>query len=441
MNDDDALLVDVYELTMLQALLREGERRTAAFELFSRKLPRGRAFLVPAGLEQALDYLESFRFSPKAIERLARLGIFRRELLDALANLRFTGDVDAVPEGTPVFPDEPWLRVVAPMPEAQIVETRLLNLLHFETIVASKAARCVLAAPGKQLVEFGLRRAHGAEAGLLASRAAYLAGFDGTSNLLATLRFGVPPFGTMAHSYVMAHASERDAFLSFARANPERTTFLVDTWDTERAAQIVAEMAPALAAEGIAIGGVRLDSGDLAAHARAVRAILDAAGLGEAKIFATGGLDEHDLARLAAAPIDGFGVGTRLCTSADAPSLDCAYKLVEHAGRPVCKRSEGKRTWPGRKQVFRAFDPRGDMRADTIVLEGRRAPGEPLLRPVMRGGLRLAPAESLAVIRERAIEQLGCLPPELRELDADAAYPVTIADELRALADVASRSG
>jgi nicotinate phosphoribosyltransferase len=356
--------------------------------------------------------------------------------LERLSALEFTGDVDAVPEGTIVFRDEPLLRVCAPLPEAQFVETRLMNLVHFETAIASKAARCVLAAPGKVLVDFGVRRAHGLEAGVLAARASYVAGFAGTSTVLAGARFGVPLYGTMAHSFVQAHDREEDAFLAFARANRDRPTLLVDTYDTERGAQRVVAVAPTLAREGIAIGGVRLDSGDIAAHARAVRAILDRGGLGDVRIFASGGLDEGSLRDLISrgAPIDGFGVGSKLSTSADAPSFDCAYKLVEYAGRPRRKCSEGKATWPGRKQVVRHFDAEGIMAFDTVTVEGDQRDGTPLLVPVMRGGARVGPAEPLAEARQCAARNLATLPLALRGLDAAAPYRVEISSTLVDLA-------
>jgi nicotinate phosphoribosyltransferase len=324
--------------------------------------------------------------------------------------------------------------VRAPLPEAQLVETRLMNLVHYQTAVASKAARCVLVAPGKLLVDFGLRRAHGFEAGLLSARASYIAGFAGTSTVLAGAHFGIPLFGTMAHSFVQAHDREADAFLNFARANRDRPVFLIDTYDTERGAERVVALAPTLAKEGIAIGGVRLDSGDMAAHARAVRAILDGGGLRDVRIFASGGLDEWALAALADAPVDGFGVGSKLNTSADAPFFDCAYKLVEYAGLPRRKRSEGKSTWPGRKQVYRRFTPEGLMDLDTVTLEGEPEEGTPLLVPMMRSGVRLRRSETLGEARRRSARDLAALPPPLRSLEPAPPYHVEIALPLQDLA-------
>jgi nicotinate phosphoribosyltransferase len=406
------------------------------FELFVRHLPATRTFLVAAGLEQALAYLEGLRFDERALEWLRASGRFTSAFVDRLAALRFSGDVHAMPEGTICFADEPLVRVTAPLPEAQLVETRVINLVHFATLIASKAARSVLVAPGKLLVDFGLRRAHGAEAGLLAARAAYLAGFAGTSNVLAGARFGIPTFGTMAHSFVEAHDDELDAFVSYARAQPDNVVLLLDTYDTEAAARKVAALAPRLAGEGIRIRSVRLDSGNHAFHARAVRDILDGAGLADVKIFASGSLDERELFELliAGVPIDGFGIGTRLTTSADVPALDCAYKLVEYAGRPRYKRSEGKATWPGRKQVYRHYDTSGRMRGDEVALADEPVgDGAPLLAAVMRGGIRSAPSESLAAARARAARELEALPPLMRHLWREHKYPVWFSAGLREL--------
>jgi nicotinate phosphoribosyltransferase len=436
-RSQSALLTDLYQLTMLQAYFDEGMADTAVFEFFVRALPPGRNFLLAAGLEQVLAYLEQFRVSNAELEWLGAHGGFRDAFLDALGALRFTGDVHALPEGTPCFIDAPMVRITAPMPQAQIVESRLLSLMHFSTLIASKAARSVLAAPGKLLVDFGMRRAHGAEAGLLAARAAYLAGFSGTATVAAGLEFGIPVFGTMAHSYIEAHADEIAAFRAFARSSPANVVLLIDTYDTERAAEKVVLLAPELAREGIRVRGVRLDSGDLAAHARAVRAILDRGGLREATIFSSGNLDEGKVQQLlaAGAPIDGFGIGTALDTSSDASFLDCAYKLQEYAGTPRRKHSEGKATWPGRKQVYRHYAADGTLDHDVVALEGDPQTGTPLLVPVMRAGRRLAAAEPLAAARARAAAEMARLPARLRQLaPAAPAYRVEIAPGLRALA-------
>ena len=430
-----ALLTDLYQLTMLQGYFDQGMDEVAVFEFFVRKLPRGRNFLMAAGLEQALEYLEDLRFTRDELDWLSSRRGFRRSFVGFLKQLRFTGNVHAMPEGTVFFPHEPILRVTAPLPEAQLVESRLINILHFQTLIASKAARSVLAAPNKRLVDFGMRRAHGAEAGLLAARAAYLAGYSGTATVQAGQLFGVPIYGTMAHSFVQAHDDEAEAFEHFALANPGNVVLLLDTYDTERAAEKTVELAARLKAKGITVKGVRLDSGDLGEHARRVRRILDDGGLKEVTIFASGNLDEFKLQTLLAsgAPIDGFGIGSRLDVSADAPYLDCAYKLQEYAGRPRRKWSEGKATWPGRKQVYRTRE-HGVITGDVVALADDPLPGEPLIQPVMAGGQRLEPAKSLAEIRRHAATNLAELPARLRQLEAGGAYPVTISSSLRELA-------
>ncbi len=435
MGETGALLTDLYQLTMLQAYFDQGMNDTAVFEFFVRELPAGRSFLVAAGLQQALDYLESLRFSDEELAWLERCGRFSPGFVASLAELRFTGEVAAMPEGTVFFANEPILRVIAPLREAQLVETRLINLLQFQTLVASKAARVRLAAADRLLVDFGLRRAHGAEAALLSARASYLAGFDGSSNVLAAMRWDIPMYGTMAHSFIQAHTDETAAFEHFARSHPRANTLLLDTYDTEAAARTVVPLARKLSADGITIQAVRLDSGDLAEHARRVRAILDAGGLSGVSIFVSGSLDESSVEQLlaAGAPIDGFGVGTRMNTSADRPYLDCVYKLQEYAGAARRKRSEGKATWPGRKQVFRQLDADGRMAGDTLTLEDDAPPGSPLLVPVMRAGRRLAPSPPLQAVRGHASAELARLPDTLRPLSTAAAYPVTVAPALQAL--------
>jgi nicotinate phosphoribosyltransferase len=439
------LLTDLYQLNMMQAYLDAGMTETAVFEFFVRKLPETRGFLVAAGLEQALDFLETARFTQDELAWLEDSGRFREDMLDYLARLRFAGEVDAMAEGTVFFPDEPILRVAAPLPVAQLVETRLINLLHFQTVIASKAARMVLAAPGKPLVDFGLRRAHGAEAGLLAARASYLAGFAGSATTPAQRLYGVPIFGTMAHSFIQAFETEEAAFAAFARSRPENVVLLLDTYDTEAAAHKVVALAPRLKQEGIALRGVRLDSGDLAEHASRVRRILDEGGLKEVTVFASGGLDETVLQKFIAegAPINGYGIGTSLTTASDAPALDCAYKLQEYAGEAKRKRSEGKATWPGRKQVFRRRRangvPGGTLDGDLLTLEGAPGDGEPLIQPVMRQGRRLSPPPPLDQLRARAAAELGALPAHLARLETAPAYPVEVSRALRDLAEEVDR--
>lgn len=436
------LLCDLYQFTMLQSYLEHGMEENAVFEFFVRKLPPGRNFLVAAGLEQALDFLQNLRFSSEELAWLSTR--FPPHVISYLEQFRFSGDVHAMPEGTLFFPDQPILRITAPIPQAQLVESRIINLLHFQTLVASKAARSVLAAPGKLLVDFGLRRAHGAEAGLLAARASYLGGFFGTSTVLAGALYDIPIFGTMAHSFIQAHVNEVTAFEDFAHSQPANVILLIDTYDTEAAAAKVVGLAWKLKQEGIDIKGVRLDSGDLAAHARKVRRILDDGGLQQVTIFASGNLDEYRLHDLlsSGAPIDGFGVGTALDTSGDAPSLDCAYKLQEYAGKPRRKRSEGKATWPGRKQVYRSYDAAGRMAGDVVALEDNDAhDGEPLIQPVMRNGKRINEIAPLTTLRQQTLEGYTHLPDAMKGIEAAPAYPVAISRALQEMARTLDSQG
>ena len=433
-----ALLTDFYQLTMAHAYFELGMDETAVFELFVRRLPRTRRFLLAAGLEQALEYLERLRFDPDEIEYLSSLGSFSRAFLDHLAAIRFTGSVHAMPEGTPFFADEPILRVTAPILEAQLVESRVLNIIHFQTLIASKAARCVFAAQGRRLVDFGMRRAHEADAALYAARATYLAGFDATATVEAGRRFGIPLSGTVAHSFIQAHDREEDAFRRFLRVMRGPATLLIDTYDTERGARRAVALAQMLKASADAhrIQAVRIDSGDLAGLARSVRSTLDAHGCNDVRIVLSGNLDEYRIDELvrAAVPVDAFGVGTHLDVSADAPALDMAYKLESYAGRGRRKRSAGKATWPGAKQVMRERGAGGELNGDHVVLEGEQAPGEPLLTEVMHNGRRVA-GPSLATIRESCRGEQQALPDSLRELSEPGAdYPVHISGGLRSLA-------
>ena len=436
MPSSSPLTTDLYELNMIQAYLDRGEDKEAVFEFFVRRLPARRGFLLAAGLADALDYLQALRFSDSDVAWLKSTGRFRPNLIDYLRGFRFSGDVHAIPEGSVCFPNEPLIRVTAPLPQAQLVESRLINILHFQTLIASKAARMVLAAPGKILSDFGLRTAHGAEAGLYSARASYIAGFAGAANVEAGERYGVPIVGTMAHSYVQVHDDEMTAFENFARARPQGVILLIDTYDTERGARKVVELAPRLKTDGIAIRGVRIDSGDLMAMARKVRAILDDGGLRDVIILVSGGINEDVLQTMMKekAPIDGFGIGVNLAASVDVPALDCAYKLQEYAGTPKRKLSEGKATWPGRKQIWRAYDADGRMRGDILSLETDQQPGEPLIVPVMRAGKRIAPVPTLEQVRQRAARDLARLPPPLARLEQGFDYPVSVATALAALA-------
>ena len=431
-----SLLTDFYQLTMLQGYVEQSMDDIAVFEFFVRKLPRERNFFMAAGLAQVIDYLETIAFARDDLDYLAEDDRFHPDFLRYLSNFRFTGDVHAVAEGTLFFPDEPIIRITAPIFQAQLVETRVINILQFQTMIASKAARMTLAAPEKQLVDFGLRRAHGAEAGLFAARASYLAGFNGTSTVLAGKMYGIPVFGTMAHSFIQAHDSETLAFEHFAESQPDNVVLLIDTYDTEKGADKVVALAPRLAEKGIIIKGVRLDSGDMILHAKKVRRILDQGGLTDVHILTSGNLDEYKLAEFwqADAPIDGFGVGTRMTTSADAPYLDCAYKLVEYAGIARRKRSEGKATWPGRKQVFRSFDPHGKMCGDILTLASDELTGTPLVQHVMKRGKRISEQPDVKKSREYAFSQLAGLPDYLIQLDESEKYPVEISRPLAELA-------
>lgn len=434
------LLADLYQFTMLQTYLEQDMEETAVFELFVRKLPPGRNFMAAAGLEQVIEFLENLKFSPEELDWLSTR--FPPQVITYLEQFRFDGDVHAMPEGTIFFPNEPILRITAKMPQAQLVESRIINLMHFETLIASKAARSVLVAPDKLLVDFGMRRAHGAEAGLLAARASYLAGFSGTATVLAGTLLDIPLFGTMAHSFIQAHQDESDAFEHFARSHPSNTVLLIDTYDTEAAAHKVVTLAKKLKADKINIQGIRLDSGDLAEHAKNVRQILDEGGLHHTTIFASGNLDEYKLHTLLSsrAPIDGFGIGTALDISIDSPSLDCAYKLQEYAGKPRRKHSEGKATWPGRKQVYRQYADDGCMAGDIVALEDNDPQqGESLVQPFMRSGKRLYPNPSLHELRSQTLINYQHLPAAMTTLDSVPSYPVTISSALRALADQLDR--
>ncbi len=435
---DAALFTDLYEITMAASYFREGMSGSATFSLFVRRLPRERSFLVAAGLEDVLNYLQGFRFSEEAIRYLRSLGGFDASFLDFLRDLRFTGEVRAVPEGTVLFADEPLLEVTAPLIEAQIVETAVLNFCHFQTLLASKAARCVLAARGQPVVEFGLRRTHGLDAGVKAARCAFIAGATGSSNLLAGLYYGIPPTGTMAHSYVSAFPHEIESFRAFARAFPANTILLIDTYDTVAAAYKAVEVAKEMEGRGQRLAGVRLDSGDIVTLSKEVRRILDGAGLDYVRIFVSGGLDENSMNRLLeeGAPIDAFGVGTRMDVSADAPFLDMAYKLVRYQGRNVLKTSPGKETWTGEKQVYRFRERDGRFEGDLVALREESSPSaaaQPLLRSVMTSCCLVAPHPSLTVVRDYCAAQIAALPEEVRRLRNAGTYPVRYSDRLVSL--------
>jgi nicotinate phosphoribosyltransferase len=427
-NDDNvALLTDLYELTMSASYLRRGLNHEATFDLFARDLPAHRNFLVACGLDEALDYLEELRFDAEAVTYLRSLGIFDEEFLSYLGSLRFTGEVRAVREGDLVFPGEPILTVTAPLIEAQIVETFLLNQISFQTTIASKAARITLACAGRPFIDMSPRRDHGADAALKAARAAYIGGSSGTSNVLAGKIYGLQVQGTMAHSYVMAFDDEVEAFRSFCLDYPSSAVLLIDTFDVEEGARRAVRVAKELEPQGVNVAGVRIDSGKLAPLARSVRKILDEGGLEDARIVLSGDLDEYRIKTLLDedVPVDSFGVGTQLGTSADAPALGCVYKLVAERGRPRIKLSTGKATTPGRKQLYR-FSRGGCYERDLMAVEDEHVSGgRPLLEGVMRGGRRTEPSSDLEELRNRCAESLARLSKPLRSLDQDVKpYPV-----------------
>src|SRR5436853_3349481 len=410
-NDSNAaLLTDFYELTMLQSYFDEGMNDVAVFDLFIRRLPENRNYFVACGLDHVLHYLETFSFSGGDIEYLRSLDRFSGPFLNSLHDLRFTGDVYALPEGTVVFPNEPILEVVAPLPQAQIVETFLMNQIQLSTLAASKGTRVVRAARGRSVVDFGVRRMHGADAGIKEPRAFYIGGIDATSSVLAGRIYGIPLAGTMAHSYVQAFMDETEAFRRFIRAYPT-AVLLVDTYDIKKGVERIIELSRELRSD-FRVSGIRLDSGDLAKEAIEVREMLDRAGLKQVIIFVSSSLDEYAIERLLArgAPIDGFGVGAHMATSSDAPVLDTAYKLAEYAGRPRIKLSESKSTLPGRKQVYR------DAGRDVIGLREEAHAGRPLLLQVMRNGRRTLPRETLESCRNRCRAELNSLPEQLLSL-------------------------
>jgi nicotinate phosphoribosyltransferase len=440
-----ALFTDQYELTMAASYFAERMFAPATFSIFVRKYAPGRGYIVAAGLEDLLRYLEHFHFEAEDLAYLERTGLYSPDFLSYLRELRFTGDVYALSEGTLAFVDEPLIEITAPVIEAQLVETYVINRLNLHSMLATKAARCVFAAAGRSVVDFSLRRTQGTDAGMSTARASFLAGAAGTSNVLAGLRWDIPTFGTMAHSYVECFEKEQEAFRAFARIFPNSSTFLVDTYDTLEGVRAAIGVAREMRAAGALPPGIRLDSGNLDELSRGARSLLDAAGFADVRIFASGGLDEYSVDELvrAGAPIDAFGIGTSMGVSADAPYLECAYKLVEYAHRGRLKLSPGKTSWIGRKQVWRADDG-SRMTGDCLALR-EETPGqiasdlglpaerlEPLLHQVMQAGKVVAAPPTLAEIRDRFRAQFAALDDVHKELRKPSAYPVRISTHLAA---------
>ena len=422
------LLTDFYELTMAQSYLAEGMDGEATFSLYVREYPPDRGYMVAAGIDDAIDCLGALSFDDASVGYLRDTGVFTEEFLDYLRGFRFTGSVRAIPEGSLFFTDEPVLEVTAPVIAAQLAETIIINQVQYQSLLATKSARCVDAAEGRPLADFAARRTHGSEASLRMARASYIAGFGATSNVLAARRYGIPPTGTMAHSYITSFDDEADAFRAYARRFPDRSILLLDTYDTINAAHIAVDVAKDMEADGHRLTGVRLDSGDFDDLSRQVRRILDDAGLDYVRIVASGGLDEYELERLirGGAPIDMFGVGTRVGVSADAPYCDMVYKMVCYDGRPVMKLSAGKSSLPGGKQVFRHYNGEGMMAGDVIALDHEAIDSaEPLLQLAMSDGRRAIPASPIDAARRRVADGLAALPEEHRKLRAPDRYPVS----------------
>jgi len=438
-EENAAMLTDLYELTMCASYFDNRKLDPASFDLFIRKLPPNRSYLLFAGLEQVLRFIERMKFTEEHIRFLKSQG-FKEDFLDYFRNFRFTGDVWAVPEGTVVFPNETLIRITAPIIEAQLIETFALNTVNLQTTIATKASRVVYAAKGKPVIEFGLRREHGVDAGMKVARASYIAGCTGTSNVLAGMKYGMPVFGTMAHSFVMFFSNEVDAFRAFTKTFPDKSTLLIDTFDNIKGAENAIVVAKELERKGFKLRGVRLDSGDLVTISKKVRKMLDDNGLSYVPIFASGDLDEYRIEELLkkGAKIDSFGVGTKMGTSADRPYVDIIYKLCEKMNekgkfQPIMKLSEGKVTFPGRKQVFRLKDANGNFVKDVIALEDEEINGEPLLVKVIERGRVVYDFPSLEEIRKRALENLSMLPEKYKRLRNAAKYPVELSPKLKKL--------
>ena len=441
-ENDLGLLTDLYQLTMAQAYFQSRHTEAATFSFFIRAYPINRGYFVSAGLNDVIEFLEHFSFDSQSIDYLNSLKLFADDFLDFLKSLRFTGEVWAIPEGRLFFKDEPVIEVTAPIIEAQIVETFIINQINLQSLIATKAARCVHAARGRAVVDFSLRRTHGIDAGMKVARASYLAGVAGTSNLRAGRRYGIPVVGTMAHSFVSSHESEIDAFRSFVKSFPNNSILLIDTYDTIAGARNAVQVGREMAARGERLQGVRIDSGDLAPLAREVRKIFDAADMKDVKIIGSGGLDEFDLAEFSDAnvPYDSYGVGTKMGVSGDAPWTDCAYKLVEYGERSVLKLSTGKISWPGRKQVFRRRNNDGQLEKDIIGLREENMPGaELLLVKVMESGKAIVPLPTLEDSRKTFLEEFAQLAPSTKAIRNPVHYPIEFSPRLQTLREEVER--
>jgi nicotinate phosphoribosyltransferase len=434
MPDNLALLTDLYQLTMAAGYFEHKMFTPATFSLFIRNYPPHRSYFVSAGLMDVMESLENFHFTAEDMAYLDSTGLFRVEFLNYLESLRFSGDLFAIPEGRLFFRDEPILELTAPIIEAQLMETFIINAVNLQVTIATKASRCVHAAKGRKLVDFSLRRTNGRDASIKVARASYIAGFIGTSNLLAGKLYNIPVFGTMAHSFILSFEDELEAFRAFARAFPENTVLLIDTYDTVKGAEKAVVVGKEMGARGAKLKGVRLDSGDIADLSVKVRRILSEAGLGDASIFASGGLDEYGIAHIieAGGEVDAFGIGTKMGVSADAPYTDMAYKLVSYGGKPVLKLSSEKETLVCDKQVLRTVSG-GRIKGDAIALRSETVHGEPLLKPVMKKGKRLEDPEPLTLIRDRFREEFALLGDERKALETPEPYPVRLTDKLMRL--------
>ncbi len=433
--ENRTMLTDLYQLTMNAAYFAQGKNDTATFDLFIRKLPKDWGFFIANGIEDAIDYATNIKFTGKDIAYLRKQKLFSKSFLDFLKDFKFTGEIQALREGTPFAPNTPLLRVTAPRMEAQLLETMLLNAINFQTMVATKANRVVNAAGNAKVVDFGLRRAQEGDAGMKGARAAYLAGAVGTSNVLAGKEYGIPIVGTQAHSFVMSFPSELESFRAYAKVFPNNSTLLIDTYDTLQGARNAAIVGKELEKQGKTLKAVRLDSGDLAGLSIQVRDILDQAGLHYSEILASNDLNEYKISELIynGSRINGYGVGTELITAKPVAAISGVYKLAEDGGGPKIKLSSEKKSYPGKKQVYRVFSPEGDYEHDILGLEGEAVDGTPLLEKIVSGGRRIVPRRTLGEIREYCLSQVSRMPERTRRVYVERPYELRISPGLETL--------